>query len=171
MRFNISVAAHSSARRISAAKLPPAGRQATRGAAMRTRPAARGWICLLLAALVVFVAAVCHHALATEPTVITLSCGGTVKNNAGQNKGRREAISKVGVVIDLAENTVSFAGFVAQIENVDGAVVFFGSGIDPAIGDIDRVTGVMSATTVSGNVDTSYELFCKPVTRLDSQKK
>jgi hypothetical protein len=73
-------------------------------------------------------------------------------------------------VVDLAEQTVSFADFVAQIENIDSAVVFFGSGIDPAIGNIDQVTGVMSATTMKGNLATSYELFCKPVTRSASRK-
>jgi hypothetical protein len=110
------------------------------------------------------------HALATEPTVITLSCGGTVKTNVGKNEGQRKAINKTGVVVDLAEHTVSFAGYVAHIENVDGANVFFGGGEDRATGDIDRVTGVMSATTVSGDVGTSYELFCTPVTRSESRK-
>jgi hypothetical protein len=126
------------------------------------RTAACGLVCPALAALVVLMAAACPNVLATEPGVIALSCGGTAKKSVGQNEGPREAISKVGVVIDLAQNTVSFAGFVAQIENVEGSVVFFGSGIDPAIGDIDRVTGVMSATTVSREANMSYELFCKP---------
>jgi hypothetical protein len=58
-------------------------------------------------------------------------------------------------VADLAKQTVSFADFVAQIENIDGPVVFFGTGIDPAIGNIDQVTGIMSATTMKGNLATS----------------
>ena len=112
------------------------------------------------------------HAQASEPTVITLSCDGTVKTSVGNIEGPRKAINKLDAVVDLAEQTVSFAGFVAQIETIDGAVVFFGSGIDPAIGNIDQVTGVMSATTMKGNLATSYELFCKPkpVTRSVSQK-
>ena len=110
------------------------------------------------------------HAQASEPTVITLSCDGTVKTSVGNIEGPRKAINKLDAVVDLAEQTVSFAGFVAQIENIDSAVVFFGSGIDPAIGNIDQVTGVMSATTMKGNLATSYELFCKPVTRSASRK-
>jgi hypothetical protein len=109
------------------------------------------------------------HARASEPTVVALSCDGTVKTSVGNNEEPRKIINKLDAVVDLAKQTVSFAGFVAQIENIDGAVVF-GSGIDPAIGNIDQVTGVMSATTMKGNLATSYELFCKPVTRSTSRK-
>jgi hypothetical protein len=63
----------------------------------------------------------------------------------------------------VREHTVSFAGFVAHIQNLDGANVFFGGGEDRATGDFDRVT-------VSGNVGKSYELFCKAVTPSKSQK-
>jgi hypothetical protein len=77
----------------------------------------------------------------------------------------------VEVVIGLAEHTVSFAGYVAHIENVEGANVFLGGGEDRATGDIDRVAGIMSATTVSGNAGTAYELFCKPVTPSKNQKR
>jgi hypothetical protein len=110
------------------------------------------------------------HAQATEPTIITLSCAGTVKTNAGNNEEPRKAIDKVGVVVDLAQQTVSFVGYVAHIENVDATAIFFGSGIEPATGDIDRASGVMSATTMKGGLATSYELFCKPVTRSTSRK-
>jgi hypothetical protein len=97
------------------------------------------------------------------------SCDGTVKTSVGNNEEPRKIINKLDAIVDLAKQTVSFAGFAAQIENIDGAVVFFGSGI-PAIGSIDQVTGVMSATTMKGNLATSYELFCKPVTRSTSRK-
>ncbi|MGA8697404.1 MAG: hypothetical protein WB689_26920 [Xanthobacteraceae bacterium] len=109
-------------------------------------------------------------AQAAEPTVNTLSCDGTVKTNVGNNEGQRKAINKVGVIVDLAEQTVSFAGYVAHIENVDAATVFFGGYGDNATGDIDRASGVMSATTVKDNLATSYELFCEPVTRSASRK-
>jgi hypothetical protein len=102
--------------------------------------------------------------------VITLSCDGTAKTNVGNNEGQRKAINKVGVVVDLAEQTVSFAGYAAHIENVDAAIVFFGGGEDHATGEIDRASGVMSATAVKGNLATSYELFCKPVTRSAGRK-
>jgi hypothetical protein len=110
------------------------------------------------------------HAQASEPTVITLSCDGTAKTNVGNNEGQRKAINKVGVVVDLAEQTVSFAGYVAHIENVDAAIVFFGAGEDHATGEIDRASGVMSATAVKGNLATSYELFCRSVTPSASRK-
>ena len=107
------------------------------------------------------------YAQAADPTVINFSCGGTVKTD---DEGQRVAVNKVGLVVDLAEHTVSFAGFVAHIQNLDGANVFFGGGEDRATGDFDRVTGVFSATAVSGNVGKSYELFCKAVTPSKSQK-
>jgi hypothetical protein len=56
-------------------------------------------------------------------------CDGSVKTN---EEGRREAISKMSVIVNFAEQTVSFAGYVSQIQNVDGPEVFFGSGIDPS---------------------------------------
>ena len=112
----------------------------------------------------------CRPRAASEPTVITLSCEGTVKTNVGNNEGQRKVINKVGVVVDLAEQTVSFAGYAAHIENVDAAIVFFGGGEDHATGEIDRASGVMSATTVKDNLATSYELFCKPVTSSASRK-
>jgi hypothetical protein len=117
-----------------------------------------------ITAILFLLLVIAAHAQSTEPTVLTLSCNGTVKTNVGNNEGRREAISKLDVIVNLADQKVSFAGFVAQIENVDGAVIFFGSGVDAAIGDIDRASGVMSAATMKGNLATSYELFCKPVT-------
>jgi hypothetical protein len=110
------------------------------------------------------------YAHAAEPAVITLSCGGTVKTNIGNNEGQRKLINKVELLVDLAEHKVSFAGYVAHIEDVDGMNVFFGGNEDPATGDINGDSGLMSATAVSGNVHTSYELFCKRVTPSNGQK-
>jgi hypothetical protein len=109
------------------------------------------------------------YAHADEPAVITLSCGGTAKANIGNNEGQRRPINKVELLVDLAEHKISFAGYVAEIDDVDGMNVFFGSN-DPATGDINVDSGLMSATTMSGNVRTSYELFCKRVTPSKSQK-
>jgi hypothetical protein len=114
--------------------------------------------------------AIVARAQASEPDAITLSCDGTVKTNVGNNEGQRKTINKVEVLVDLAEQTVSFAGYIAHIENVDAAVVSFGVGEDHATGDIDRASGIMSATTVKGNLATSYELFCKPMTRSATRK-
>ena len=109
------------------------------------------------------------YAHAAEPAVITLSCGGTAKTNIGNNEGQRKAINKVELIVDLAERKVSFAGNVAHIEEVDGTNVFFGSNEDKATGEINGDSGLMSATTVSGDVHSSYELFCKRVTSAKSQ--
>jgi hypothetical protein len=109
------------------------------------------------------------HAHAAEPAVITLSCGGTVKSNIGDNEGQRKPINKVELLVDLAEHKVSFAGYVAHIDDVEGMNVFFGSN-DPATGDFSGDSGLMSAIAVSGNVHTSYELFCKRVIPSKSQK-
>jgi hypothetical protein len=104
--------------------------------------------------------------------VITLSCDGTAKITVGKNEGTPQPIYKVGVVVSLADRTVSFAGFTARIENGDAAVISFGGNAlrgDPtlrATGDIDRVTGAMSAATTNGTIVTSYELFGKPATRV-----
>jgi len=109
------------------------------------------------------------YAHGAEP-VITLSCDGTAKTNIGNNEGQRKPINKVDLLVDLAEHKVSFAGYVAHIEDVDGMNVFFGSDKDPATGEINGDSGLMSATTVSGNASTSYEFFCKRVTPSKNQK-
>jgi hypothetical protein len=111
------------------------------------------------------------YAHGAEPTVITLSCDGTAKTNIGNNEGQRKPINKVELLVDLAQHKVSFAGYVAHIEDVDDTNVFFGSNEDQARGDINRDSGLASATTVSGNVHTSYELFCKPVPPSKNNKR
>jgi hypothetical protein len=45
------------------------------------------------------------HAQASEPTVITLSCDGTVKTSVGNIEGPRKAINKLDAVVDLADQT------------------------------------------------------------------
>ncbi len=110
------------------------------------------------------------HAQAAEPTIITLSCGGTAKTTIGNNEGQRKSINKVELIVDLAERKVSFAGYVAHIEEIDGMNVFFGNNEDQARGDINGDSGLMSATTVSGNINMSYELFCKRMTPSKGQK-
>lgn len=111
------------------------------------------------------------YAPGAEPPVITLSCDGAAKTNIGNNEGQRKPINKVELLVALAEHKVSFAGDVAHIEDVDGMNVFFGSNEDRARGDINRDSGLASTTTVSGNVHTSYELFCKPVTPSNNKKR
>jgi hypothetical protein len=123
-----------------------------------------GLLCLVLAGA---------YAQAAEPTVITLSCDGTVRTDVGKDKGQREAISKVGVVVNLAERTVSFTGYVGQIDNADAAVIEFSGnknktqGVNSDTGGfIDRVTGAMNATTSVGWLRMEYDLLCKPASRV-----
>jgi hypothetical protein len=126
-----------------------------------------GLLCLLLLAEA--------SAQAAEPTLITLSCDGTLKIGADKpERAQQQAINKVGVVINLAEHTISFAGYVSHVDSVDAAVISFGS--EPlltqehpevsALGEIDRVTGMLSATTMDGHSINFYELLCKPASRV-----
>jgi hypothetical protein len=119
-----------------------------------------------------------HCAQATETTVITLSCDGTIRETSAN--ATQEPINKMGLVVNLAEHTVSFAGYVAQIDKVDAANISFteeennklqlagrGSGTGVAVtGDIDRVTGAVLITQFSTVSTFTYDLLCKPATRL-----
>ena len=124
-----------------------------------------GLLCLLFAT---------GYAQAAEPTIITLSCDGTVRTDVLKDKGQREAISKVGVVVNLVERTVSFTGYVGEIDNADAAVIQFSGnktktlqGVNSDTGGfIDRVTGAMNATTSNGVIRMDYDLVCKPASRV-----
>jgi hypothetical protein len=116
-----------------------------------------------------------HCAQAAEPTVITLACDG--KATTGD---KSEPIDKMGLVVNFTERTVSgFGGIVAPIGMVDAAQISFGGTGDltlpgdgggkggiSVIGDIDRVTGAVVATTMTTALTTSYELLCKVTKRL-----
>ena len=119
------------------------------------------------------------NAQAAETTVITLSCDGTI-TDARARDAKPEPVNKMGLILNLVEQTVSgFAGIVANIDKVDGAdILFSGEGnlLAPAgrgskgsitvIGDIDRVTGAVSARTLTTATTYSYDLLCKPANRL-----
>ncbi len=119
-------------------------------------------------------------ASAQTPTVITLSCDGTVQQDTADT---REQVTKWGLVINLAEQTVVGFGTVARIDQVDassiefsgeGPIVYRGSKIGTlfAAGAIDRVTGIVSATTTQTSersqktvTATTYYLVCKVTDR------
>ena len=69
-------------------------------------------------------------------------------------------------------SVMSFGGYVAPIDKVDGAnVAFTGTSNMPVgqygPGNVDRVTGTVIATTMSKGVGPLlWELSCKPATRL-----
>jgi hypothetical protein len=94
-------------------------------------------------------------ATAQTPTVITLSCDGTMQEDTADT---REQVTKLGLVINFAEQTIVGFGIAAHIEILDASSIEF-SGEGPivdrgakigtlfAMGAIDRVTGIVSATT------------------------
>ncbi|HVZ53076.1 MAG TPA: hypothetical protein VG986_13985 [Pseudolabrys sp.] len=115
-------------------------------------------------------------------TVITLSCDGKITDARG-SEAKPEPISKMGVVVNLTERTVAgFGGIVAHIDKADAVYVSFsgqgqltapgasGNSISvgdmSVMGDLDRVTGAVSATTMTKATTYSYELFCKPTKSL-----
>jgi hypothetical protein len=121
-------------------------------------------------------------ARAAEPKVITMSCDGTIINTYGiKNKpADPEPMKNMGVVVNLDARTVSFAGYVARIKDVDEAIISFGGrqigerkeGYRISIrGDIDRVTGHMDATTTTSDptqrpYDPDPVILCKVTDRL-----
>ena len=137
----------------------------------------RDCLCSTSVSVLVFMSAC---AQAAETTVITLSCD-VKKTDAKASDAKPEPVEKFGLVVNLGERTVSgFAGIVARIAKVDAAHISFGSTVkrpllnfrsEPAasvtvIGDIDRVTGAVSATIMTTATASSYDLICKPTSRL-----
>jgi hypothetical protein len=108
-------------------------------------------------------------AQAAEPTIITLSCDGKLTDAKVSDE---KPINKMGIVVNLAERTVSFSGYVVGIEKVDAANISFGgqyrySGVDISVhGDIDRVTGAASIMTYTTATASNYDLLCKPANRM-----
>jgi hypothetical protein len=95
----------------------------------------------------------------------------------------REQVTKWGLVVNLAEQTVVGFGIAAHIDQVDASSIAF-SGEGPIVdrgskigtlfaeGAIDRVTGIVSATTTQTSersqktvAATTYYLVCKVADR------
>jgi hypothetical protein len=104
------------------------------------------------------------HAQATEPTVITFSCDGKLTNIKVKNT-KPQPISKMNLVVDFAERTVSFSSHLVGIDKADVAHISFSGENNAVHGEIDRVTGVMWATTDSNVTTFVYDLLCKPSSR------
>ena len=109
---------------------------------------------------------------AADDQVITLTCDGSVTGGTG----RAEQISKMGMVVNLAEQTVAFGGHVVGISRVDAANVSFSGqslssweGIRTTIsieGSVDRVTGTLHAARLSIDHSLWFDLGCKPTNPL-----
>ena len=101
-------------------------------------------------------------AQAEEPMAITLSCDGTTKAYL-KSEESINPVTKMGVVVNLAERTVLFDGRVAHIDHVDAGTIFFGGdSLKDTTGYIDGKTGVLTATNVDGHE--LYELICPVAT-------
>ena len=63
---------------------------------------------------------------AEESTIISLSCEGTTKVYVKRDESV-SPVTNMGVVVNLAERTVSFDGRIAHIDHVDAGTIFFGA--------------------------------------------
>jgi len=116
-----------------------------------------------------------QQAQAAEATVITLSCNGNVTDGKSVD-AKPDPVNKLGVVVNFAEQNVSFAGYVVPISRVDAANVTFegevkgvafGLSLSTTVsGMVDRVTGAMTATTQTQSTMLNWDLLCKPANRL-----
>ena len=116
------------------------------------------------------------HAQGGGATVLNFSCDGKTVDALTGDQG--QPVHHIGLVVNLAEKSVLFSGYVAPFSRVDAANVYFhGAGKNPygmsesVDGTLDRVTGALDATIMtSGNGPTTFttrfEMLCKPATRL-----
>jgi hypothetical protein len=102
-----------------------------------------------------------RHAKTAESTVITLSCDGKLTNTKVRN-AEPEPITKMNLVVNFAERTVSFAGHLVGIDKADVAHISFSGENNAVHGEINRVTGVMRATRDSNAATSVYNLVCSP---------
>jgi hypothetical protein len=130
-----------------------------------------------------------HYAAAQAASqLIYLSCDGTrdITNFAGLDADNKKTVNNTGILINLADSTVSskIFGVVAHISAADDShIEFKGHGPDGlggsfwVVGDINRVTGSANITTsdddLPGGDPTSkliagerYNLTCKVTNRL-----
>ncbi len=146
------------------------------------------------AALLALLSMAGQYARAADPTVITLSCDGTVADTSSTSlpiDREPKPIEKMGVVANLNERTLSFQGYIAPIQIVDAAAISFdGEVVGPLAqiaskagytqridGILDRVTGHMTADTMTSQTKTlaapnsvitrdHYDMLCKATNRV-----
>ena len=121
----------------------------------------------MLIALCAVLTVICLSlAQAEETTLITLSCDGTTKVYVKREETNINPVTKMGVVVNLVERTVSFDGHVAHIDHVAAAVIYFGGdSVKDAAGYIDGKTGSMMATNMDEHKYSElYELVCPAAT-------
>jgi len=109
---------------------------------------------------------------------LTLSCDGTAKNIlTTAEDDKPEKITKLGILVNLAGQTVLGFGHPARITKVDAVSVEFsahGTEISnwSINGTVDRITGSITATELSSSAKgalifgESWDLTCKPTKRV-----
>ena len=108
-----------------------------------------------------------------QGSTITLSCNGTSKFTATATADLKpEPVTNLGIIVNMANRTVTFNDSVIPITTITATIVGFGSQYvksKPTIsGGIDRVTGAADIDWMYENVNnnTSWDLKCRPATRL-----
>ena len=129
----------------------------------------------LLMGLMVVVSFTIQEAWA-EPETLTLSCDGKLTNTmSSDNDTKTETITKMGLLVNLAEGTVMGFGTPARIEKTDAVSVNFAGdrGGSSVQGTVDRITGSVIASTQLYSASAkklvtnySWDLHCKPTKRV-----
>ena len=97
-----------------------------------------------------------------ESTVTTLSCDGTTKVYVQREEGVNP-VTKMIVVVNVAERTVLFDGRIAHIDHIgDRTILLGGDSVKDTTGYIDGKTGAMTATNMDSHE--YYELVCPAAT-------
>jgi hypothetical protein len=116
---------------------------------------------------------------AQQQATITLACNGTSKLTATAAADLKpDPITNLGIIVNSADRTVTFASYVVPVTGINATLVNF-TGRQPSPlgikggeftidGSIDRVTGYTAIDFYYVNTgnNTSWELACKPATRL-----
>ena len=131
------------------------------------------------AALGVFAALLLSSAHAQQQSSIILSCDGTNKLTAITAADvKPDSVANLGIIVNLADRTVTFMDYVTPVTLISATLVSFSGRQTPVVfgvkkpfiidGSIDPVTGHTSIDWMYEDIgnDTSWELTCRPATRL-----
>jgi hypothetical protein len=129
----------------------------------------------LLIGLVIVLSFTIQEACA-DPETLTLSCDGKLTNTmSSDNDTKTETVTKMGLLVNLAEGTVMGFGTPARIEKTDTVSVNFvgDSGGSSVQGTVDRITGGVIASTQLYSASAkklissyNWDLHCKPTKRV-----
>jgi hypothetical protein len=111
---------------------------------------------------------------AQQGSTITLSCNGTDKPALAAADSKPDPITNLGIIVNLANRTVTLNQYVIPITNVTDTLIQFdgqenwGERLVVLSGGIDRVTGGADVGWYYQNVGNNHhwELTCLPATRM-----